>query len=187
MIHLETERLVLTPIVRAHEREIHELHTDRLVVHSLFNGIPPSMADTKEKTKMYDTQWKREGFGFFAVFLKVSESGDRKFVGRSGLRHLDKTAEIEHGSCFSGAASGKGISPEAGRAVVRFGFEELGFMRIVAVIRPENQRSLRSIHKKYFRYRGDRWHYGRVMKYFETTPEDYGIERILSPSMGISR
>ncbi len=179
---LVTGRLLLIPITEKLEEEIYELHNDPLVVRSLFDGGPPSREDTRVRVSQYAAAWRQTGFGFFAVYLKDGNGVPREFVGRSGLRYLDGTEEIEFGHVFFGRVSGQGIAAEAGRAVLKFGFEELGVDRIVAVVRPANERGLKALARIGFRYVGDRKHYGRMMKYFSVTASEHRASGALAGS-----
>jgi [ribosomal protein S5]-alanine N-acetyltransferase len=179
---LETERLLLVPITKEHEDEIHRLHSDPLIVEALFHGKVPSREGTAEKVALYVRDWVKLGFGFFAVYRKSLAGGPSDLVGRSGLRYLADTTDVEFGHCFRGAVSGQGFASEAGQAIVSNAFAELGMDRIVSVVRPENARGLRAVSNVGLRYVGDRWHYGRLMKYFEVTAEDWQIQRAYAQS-----
>jgi len=185
---LETERLLLVPITREHEDEVHRLHSDPSVVEALFQGKAPSREGTAAKMALYVGDWARLGFGFFAVYRKSPVGGWRDLAGRSGLRYLAGTTEVEFGHCFFGAMSGQGFASEAGQAIISHAFAGLGIERIVSVVRPENARGLRAISNLGLRYVDDRWHGGRVMKYFEVTAEGWEVRRDYRPgsSAGIS-
>ena len=167
---LETERLILTPIGEAHIASIHRLHTDPLVADALFKGIPPVRTETERRVKSYVDGWASNGFGYFCVHAK-NLNGKTEFVGRSGLRHLEGTTEVEFGHCYLSERTGLGIAPEAGKAVIGFAFRMLGMKRIVSAIDPGNTRSIRAAAKLGFRYVDDRWLYGAVMSFYEVTAD----------------
>jgi len=168
---LTTPRLRLRPITDADFARLHALHTDPLVVASLYNGAPPPPDDTHARLDGFLRDWAEHGFGYFAVFTKDAGPHDETaFLGRRGLRYLPGSTDLELGACFHGWASGFGFAPEAGRAVLAFAFRNLAADRVLTVVRPENHRSLRSVAKMGFRPIADRFCYGRWMKCFEVTP-----------------
>ena len=169
---LETERLILTPVGEAHTASVHRLHTDPLVVDALFKGVPPAQAETERRVRSYVDGWANNGFGYFCVYVKNLE-GRTEFVGRSGLRHLEGTTEVEFGHCYLSERTGLGIAPEAGKAVIAFAFRELNLKRIVSAIDPGNRRSIRAAAKLGFRYVDDRWLYGAVMGFYEVTADPW--------------
>lgn len=176
MIYLETSRILLRPLSIFDFEDIHRLHTDHLVVKSLFSGESPSCENTREKMKQYVRCWRQNGFGFFGVLLKDSkEPGE--FAGRAGLRYFEDTTEIEYGVCLFGHVAGRGIGPEVGRAILRFSFQQLNLERVVAVIRPENKRSIRALGKIGFTHVEDREYSGHVKGFYEVRATQYGIAR----------
>ena len=178
-MRLETDRLLLAPIGEEHEEDIHRLHCDPVVVDVVFDGRIQSDEDTKKKVALYIGDWRKQGFGFFAVYMKSYNGEKGDFLGRSGLRYLEGTTDVELGHCFFSNLGGKGIAPEAGRGIIRFAFDQLGLKKIVGVIKPENERALRAAPKAGFRYIDDRWHYGHLMKYVEVSADDFRrVERV---------
>ncbi|MCT7378253.1 GNAT family N-acetyltransferase [Chelativorans salis] len=157
MIALETRRLLLRPVAASDFADVHRLHTDAFVAGAIFGGQAPSRRDTRRRMQHYLRDWQRHGFGFFAVLLKSGQDGD-VFVGRAGLRYFEDTSDVEYGHCFFGHAAGRGIGPEAGRAVLDFAFCRLKVHRIVAVVRAENERGVRAVEKIGFKHADDRIH-----------------------------
>ncbi|WP_192178607.1 GNAT family N-acetyltransferase [Mesorhizobium amorphae] len=176
MLVLETSRLFIRPLAISDFEDVHRLHTDHLVVQSLFSGEPPSCENTQEKMKQYVRDWRQNGFGFFGVFLKDSkEPGE--FAGRAGLRYFEDTTHVEYGLCLFGHVAGRGIGPEVGRVILRFSFKELNLERVVAVVRPENKRSIRALGKIGFKHVEDREYGDHVKGFYEVRATQYGIAR----------
>jgi len=95
-------------------------------------------------------------FGFWAI-------EDRATAERHGwvcLKELDHTQEIEVGYRLRRESWGCGFATEAAERLVRYGFEELGLSRIVAVAREENTASRRVIEKLGMREDGRGVYYG---------------------------
>jgi [ribosomal protein S5]-alanine N-acetyltransferase len=173
MIVLETPRLLLRSVMMADFPDMHRLHTDPLVVRSIWCGAVPSEDDTRAKMELYLANWRRHGFGFFSVFLKPRRYDPATFAGRGGLRYFRGTADIEYGLCLFGHLSGQGIAPELGAAVLSFAFTTLQLDRVVGIIRPENIRSFRALSKNGFRHLEDRQYPDGVKGFYEVRREAF--------------
>ncbi|TGQ04838.1 GNAT family N-acetyltransferase [Mesorhizobium sp. M2E.F.Ca.ET.219.01.1.1] len=167
MLTLQTPRLFMRPLAKSDLEDVHRLHTDPLVVRSLFSGEPPSRQNTEEKLDQYVQAWRQNGFGFFGVFLKGNSRAGSEFAGRAGLRRFEDTADVEYGLCLFGHAAGHGIGPELGGEILRYAFEELGLERVVALIRPENERAVRAAEKIGFKHIEDRPYGDRVKGFYQ--------------------
>ena len=84
----------------------------------------------------YDAQ---PGLGSWAI--EVRTTGD--VVGAVLLKPLPAATEIEVGWHLAPEHWGNGYATEAATAALRHGFGTLGLTEIYAVVRPENERSLR--------------------------------------------
>lgn len=175
MLALETPRLFIRPLAMCDLEDVHRLHTDPLVVQSLFSGEPPSRRNTQEKMDEYVRAWLQNGFGFFGVFLKGNSRAEGEFAGRAGLRRFEDTADVEYGLCLFGHIAGRGIGPELGGAILRYAFEQLGLERVVALIRPENERAVRAAEKIGFRHVEDRQYGERVKGFYEVRASQCGV------------
>jgi RimJ/RimL family protein N-acetyltransferase len=78
------------------------------------------------------------GYGFWAVEEKASG----RIVGASMVKPVPGHEHIEVGWHLARPAWGKGYATEAARGAIAYGFEKLGLERIVAVVHPDNARSL---------------------------------------------
>lgn len=141
-INLETERLFMRPISRWDGDALHRLHCDPLVVASTMEGIPPTREKSDARLSLYLHEWETYGYGFWMVYER-EDSGDLRFVGRSGLRRFDDN-DIETGCCLFGARCGQGIGPESAKAVIEYAFATQPIDRLVSLIRATNIRSLRT-------------------------------------------
>lgn len=134
-------------------------------------GIEPGTIPSREETKSLLGRmiefWTVHGFGRWAVVNKE----DGKLIGICGFRLLDSRPELFY--LFAKASWGKGLATEAARAVLRYGFEELGFEQIVAAIRPANIASLRVITKIGMRYEMEISHAGIHAVCYVATRGDY--------------
>jgi [ribosomal protein S5]-alanine N-acetyltransferase len=75
-----------------------------------------------------------------------------------GAVHLGETSRAhrrgEMGNVLAQAHWGKGYATEAGAAMLRYGFDEVGFHRITATCDPDNVASARVLEKIGMRYEG---------------------------------
>lgn len=85
--------------------------------------------------------WWRQGTAYsFGVFS--AESGE--LVGGVGLVHLDPSNRSAQLVYWMGSdARGQGVAATAARLAAAFGFRELGLVRLVILVRPEDRASLR--------------------------------------------
>ena len=171
MTVLESARLRLTPVSAAHEKELHRLHCDPLIVRALWGGCVPAPEQTHEKLAAYLEDWRQLGFGFWMVYEK-RDSG-LALVGRAGLRPFAGGPVIEYGHCFSAAGSGRGLAREAGCRVFEHAFTVLGLPLLVGVIAPDNPAAIRVADKLGQRFVGFRLHRGRLCRFYETTRVEF--------------
>jgi RimJ/RimL family protein N-acetyltransferase len=101
---------------------------------------PWSRAEVEEGMGRWLGHWSEHGFGVWVA--EDRESGEP--VGRAGLSwHLAWPGDPEVGWWIAPAWQGRGLATEAGRAAVDFGFETLGFRRLVSICIEENVPSRR--------------------------------------------
>lgn len=92
--------------------------------------------------------YEKYGYGLYWV-------GDRETgmpVGICGLIKRDSLEDADIGFAFLPEHCGKGYAPESGRAVLEHGKQAFGLERVVAIVQPDNQASIRVLGKLGFRY-----------------------------------
>ena len=87
--------------------------------------------------------WQEHGYGWWGV----ESQNDKELIGWCGLQYLPETDEVEVAYLLSKAYWGKGLAIEAAQASLHFGFENLGFERIVGIVHLENIASQRVLEK----------------------------------------
>lgn len=87
--------------------------------------------------------WQMHGFGVWVV-----EHSD-KIIGFGGLsyRRYGTEEHVNLGYRFAPEAWGQGFATALGQYAVRYGFQELGFNSIYALVRPEHVASRRVLEK----------------------------------------
>lgn len=139
---LNTSRLTLQEWSLDDAEAALEIYGDPEVMQFLGDGKPvPDLPAQRrwltERIERYRSP-ALAGLGAWAVV----ERDTGQVVGTMLLKPLPPTTdEIEVGWHLARRAWGRGYATEAGRAVLRYGFVDLGFDRIVAVVKPGNLRS----------------------------------------------
>ena len=102
------------------------------------------------------TQGSEDSKKFISETLEKREDGneygygifvDGKLEGHTSLMHIRDGGEPEIGCWIDETMSGQGISTKVGQALTEFGFNILGFERMIIKADPENRKSI-SIAKK---------------------------------------
>jgi RimJ/RimL family protein N-acetyltransferase len=94
--------------------------------------------------------YARLGFGLYAVELK----SDGAAIGLCGLIKRETLPEVDIGFAFLARYRGQGYALEAAAAALAEGRETFGLKRILAIVTPGNERSIRLLEKLGFRYEG---------------------------------
>jgi ribosomal-protein-alanine N-acetyltransferase len=156
MAEIETARLRYRMLSPADLESLALILRDPEVMKYL--GPEPGALLTRDETKVVLEKmidfWEEHGFGRWAVVKKV----DDNLIGLCGFRLLDSTPELFY--LFAREYWGKGLATEAARAALRFGFEELGFERIMAATRHENAASINVLRKIGMHYEREMSHSG---------------------------
>ena len=141
MAQIETERLILRMFRPDDLDELAALFSDPDVVRYVGDGKPVGRDESERALQSIIKHWQTHGFGRWAVIDKRTQ----KFIGFGGLRSLFGTPEVVYH--LARAEWGKGFATELARAALRFGFENRGFDRIVAITKPLNQASIHVMEK----------------------------------------
>jgi RimJ/RimL family protein N-acetyltransferase len=142
---LETPRLILRRQVPEDLDDLWALYSDPEVTRFI-----PDAPRTREEAQA-ELEWHMHGqpqdrrLGLWATVLK--ENG--RFIGRCGLLPwtIEGRNEVEVAYALARGQWGKGLATEAARAILAYGFEQLGLPRLVSLIDPENSASQRVAEK----------------------------------------
>ncbi len=144
-MNIETARLTLRPWTEKDREPFAEMSADPAVMRYL---LP--LRGREETDGWIDRQMAhlaRHGFCFWA--LEAKEGG--AFIGAVGLLRIGYEAHftpaVEVGWRVSRPFWGRGYAPEAAAASIRFGFEVLGLLEIVANTVVQNTSSQRVMEK----------------------------------------
>ena len=158
----ETERLVLRRWRSSDREALAAINADSEVMRWIGSGRVLGRGLSDELIGRFEHEWHERGFGLWAVSWRADEH--RALLGFCGLTVpsllTDRLPAAEIGWRLAREAWGQGVATEAARSALAFGFEERGLAEIVAVVAPENARSLRVIDKLGMTPRADRFHGG---------------------------
>lgn len=141
---LRTERLILRPFAATDAQEVRRLAGDRDVA-STTRRIPHPYPEGAAEAWIasQDRAWDE---GREANLAIVRTDGDR-LLGAIGLIVRSEDSKAELGYWIGKPYWGQGYGTEAARAVLRYGFEELGLNRIYAHHMVRNPASGRILEK----------------------------------------
>jgi len=136
---LETERLRLREL----QPEDLDFAAEMLADPEVMKYWPRPIDRTEAEVwiQRHQARYREHGFGYWLA----ERASDGVPVGQVGLlrQEFDGRIEVGLGYMLHRPYWGQGYALEGARACLEFGFDELGLERIVILIRPENEPSLR--------------------------------------------
>jgi RimJ/RimL family protein N-acetyltransferase len=139
VVVLETERLLLRPFSESDLDAYAEMCADPEVMRYLLLGRTFSREESWEHLAAILGHWQLRGYGLWAV--EHRESGD--LVGRIGFLNPEGWPGFELAWTLARPYWGNGYATEGARAAMAHGFLKLKRQRIISLIHPENERSIR--------------------------------------------
>ena len=165
VIVLETDRLILRHFAPEDLDDLATIYADPDVMRHIGTGACKTREQTAAMMEFDFTDNRRawsaqtlsrlpqlaratDREAHFSLWATVLKSAGR-LVGRCGLHawDLDGRKEVEVGYVLAKAYWRRGLATEAARAVRDYGFEKLGFDRLISVIQPANGASQRVAEK----------------------------------------
>jgi ribosomal-protein-alanine N-acetyltransferase len=155
----ETPRLRLRPFREDDASELHRiLVQDDMLKYFPRPGTPP--LERVQKLVLHQIeQWSTVGYAWWAVELKASQ----RLVGWNGLQYLPETRETEIGYLIDKPLWGQGLTTEAARVGLRYGFADLALHTIIALAHPDNGASRRVMEKLGMAFDGEAEYFGMRM------------------------
>jgi RimJ/RimL family protein N-acetyltransferase len=159
MCPLQTARLLIRRFQAQDWRDLHEYLSQKEVL----TYEPGNESDEEECQRLALERSQRNDF--WAVCLR--ESG--KLIGHVYFSQQEPQAFLtwEIGYIFNPTYYGQGYATEACRALLRYGFIQLGAHRIIALCNPENTASWRLLERLSMRREG----YFKKKAFFRTTDD----------------
>ncbi len=149
MVKLRTERIALRLYAEADKQLFVSLFTDEGVMKHVGDGVMTGSAAEQLWDRLH-TDFYPKGKdtirGMFAL-------DDGRYVGHASLRpRPTKTKDWEVGYMLMTREWGNGFATEVCRALVEFGFEELGLESVFATVDDDHESSIRVLRKCGFEF-----------------------------------
>jgi RimJ/RimL family protein N-acetyltransferase len=138
-----TPNVTLRPFNPDDAELMHRILAGKDVLRYFPGTNAPTLEQVQRMIESVLKHWEEKGYGLWAVELR--ENGD--LIGRCGLQLIADTAEVEIDFIIDRQYWGRGLATEAGKAGLKFGFEELGLVSVVGIVHPENLASQRVLEK----------------------------------------
>jgi len=138
---IETERLALRPLTMDDLDALAAVYRDK-DVRKYFPEGALTYEQTKEELEwIINVYYGQHGFGLWATTYKETN----EFIGRCGLLPwtIDGRSEVEVAYLLAKAYWGRGLGTEAADAIVAYGFGQLHLPRLICLIDPANEASVR--------------------------------------------
>lgn len=136
-----TERVIIREWVPADLGPFHSVCSDPDVMRFVGDGEPWSLERTDQFINRASEMSKTFGFCQWPLLHQESST----LIGFCGFVPANDGAEI--GWRLAKPYWGQGLATEAAQAVLSFGFDTLGFQRIIATVQSGNQASIRVVQK----------------------------------------
>ncbi len=134
MVAIETPRLILREISANDLENLAAIFTDPVVMR--FYPSTYTYQQTQQHIERIITCYRENGFGLWGTIHKA----DNILIGRCGLipQQVDGHQEIEIGYLLAKEYWGRGLATEAAIAIRNYGFQQLGYHRLISLIDPQN-------------------------------------------------
>jgi RimJ/RimL family protein N-acetyltransferase len=141
---LETERLLLRTWRPDDLDAFAAMNADERVMRFVGARRPLAREESERLLAQIVAHWERHGFGLWAVQPHAGAAGPIGFVGLAVPAFLPAVLPaVEVGWRLTPGWWGHGLATEGARASVVAAWEALGLRRLLSIIHPDNERSLR--------------------------------------------
>jgi [ribosomal protein S5]-alanine N-acetyltransferase len=144
-VRLITTRLVLRPFTMEDEKAVHRYASDPAVCRYMVHG-PNTPEQTLSFLRMAIAELEKDPCASY--HLAIVERETQELIGACSLEIVSgHNLAAELGYCLDSGRWNRGYATECAKALVAFGFQELGLHRIQATCRPANIGSARVLEK----------------------------------------
>lgn len=146
---LQTARLILRPFTRTDFDSFAAYWADPNMARYTRGGQPVNRADAWPRFLQHPGHWAMCGFGFWAVEEKSTGLmiGEAGFIDLMRDYHPKVNGVPEIGWAIAPSAQRKGYATEAAQAVVAWGRQHFGPIRVIAAVNQANIPSIRVAEK----------------------------------------
>ena len=149
VIVLETERLILAQLTAQDAPFILQLVNEPSFIQNIGDRGVRTISDAEKYIANGPvSSYARNGFGLWRVTLK--ETGEA--IGMCGLIRRDALEDVDVGYAFLPRFWGKGYASEAVNGTLKFAKSSARLTRVVAIVDPNNQGSIRVLEKAGFQF-----------------------------------
>lgn len=146
---IETERLALRQFASADAAFILELVNEPSFIQNIGDRGVRTLSDAERYIENGPVaSYAKNGFGLWLVMLK--EAGES--IGMCGLIKRDQLEDVDLGYAFLPRYWSKGYALEAARAAMDFAKNTAKLQRVVAIVDPDNEASIRLLEKLDFKF-----------------------------------
>lgn len=147
---LETERCLIRETTPEDVEDFYRIYSDPAITRYMENLYPEI-----EQEKQYIREYIEKVYTFyeFGVWTVVERVGGA-VIGRAGFAYREGYPEPELGFIIGVPWQRRGYAEEVCRAILKYGWETLGFQQVQAMVEPENTASLRLCEKLGFVEKG---------------------------------
>jgi len=138
---LETNRLIIRHYIPEDLDSLFAIYCDP-DVNEYLPDAPTTVEKAREELECFlNGHPKNPELGLWAIVHK--DTG--QFIGTCGLLpvSIDGQPETEIGYVLASAYWGQGLGTEAAKAILDYGFEQLGLQRLICLVDQENLRSVK--------------------------------------------
>ena len=143
---LETERLVLRELVDSDSNALFQNYSDEDIAKNFMDNPLTDVKQAAEFIEAFRTEFRQGEAITWAISLKETQ----EFVGTCSYM-FEANSCAEAGYDLSKAHWGKGVMSEAMRAIIKYGFDELGLEKIKADTLSQNSPSVNLLERLGFR------------------------------------
>ena len=144
MTIIETERLTLRQLTTDDAEFMFELFNDPSFIRNIGDRNIRTIDDACQYIVNGPVaSYAKNGFGLYLVVLK--ETGES--IGMCGLIRRDGLEDVDIGYAFLPRFWSKGYASEAAQAVKEYAKDVVGLKRMVAIVDPANEGSIRVLEK----------------------------------------
>ena len=140
---LETERCLIRETTVEDVEDFYRIYSDSSITEYM-----ESLYENVEDERAYARDYIRQVYAFYEFGIwTVVEKASGEVIGRAGICYREGCELPELGFVIAADRQGQGLATEVCTAILQYGYEELGFDKILAFVQPDNAASHRVCEK----------------------------------------